>query len=128
MPAESYMDHLSDSFLFTECKRWDVKGKSYFDYPNKYYCKDIGLRNARIGFRQQEMTHIMENIIFNELVIRECAVDIGIVYSNEKNAKGRLAQAAREIDFIGMMTKVFSISASLTFCWMTLSYKKRYRE
>lgn len=98
--AKSYMNHLSDAFLFTECKRWDVKGKSYFDYPNKYYCEDIGLRNARIGFRQQEMTHIMENIIFNELVIRECAVDIGIVYSYEKNAKGRLAQTAREIDFI----------------------------
>lgn len=98
--VKSYMDHLSDSFLFTECKRWDVKGKSYFDYPNKYYCEDIGLRNARIGFRQQEVPHIMENIIFNELVIRECAVDIGIVYSSEKNAKGRLAQIAREIDFI----------------------------
>jgi predicted AAA+ superfamily ATPase len=52
-------------------KRWDVKGKSYFDYPNKYYCEDIGLRNARIGFRQQEMTHIMENTIFNELMVRE---------------------------------------------------------
>ena len=85
--VKAYMDHLSDSFLFTECKRWDVKGKSYFDYPNKYYCEDIGLRNARIGFRQQEMTHIMENIIFNELMIRECSVDIGIVYGNEKNAK-----------------------------------------
>lgn len=81
------MNHLSDFFLFTECKRWDVKGKSYFDYPNKYYCEDIGLRNARIGFRQQEMTHIMENIIFNELMIRECSVDIGIVYGNEKMPK-----------------------------------------
>ena len=98
--VKAYMDHLSDSFLFTECKRWDVKGKSYFDYPNKYYCEDIGLRNARIGFRQQEMTHIMENIIFNELKIRECAVDIGIVYSSEKSAKGRPSQVAREIDFI----------------------------
>ena len=98
--VKAYMDHLSDSFLFTECKRWDVKGKSYFDYPNKYYCEDIGLRNARIGFRQQEMTHIMENIIFNELMIRECSVDIGIVYGNEKNAKGRTTPVAREIDFI----------------------------
>lgn len=98
--VKTYMDHLSDFFLFTECKRWDVKGKSYFDYPNKYYCEDIGLRNARIGFRQQEMTHIMENIIFNELMIRECSVDIGIVYGNEKNAKGRTTPVAREIDFI----------------------------
>ena len=98
--VKAYMNHLSDSFLFTECRRWDVKGKSYFDYPNKYYCEDIGLRNARIGFRQQEMTHIMENIIFNELIIRECAVDIGIVYSSEKNTKGKTAQVAREIDFV----------------------------
>lgn len=98
--VKAYMDHLTDSFLFTECRRWDVKGKSYFDYPNKYYCEDIGLRNARIGFRQQEMTHIMENIIFNELMIRDCAVDIGIVYSNERNVKGKFAPVAREIDFI----------------------------
>ena len=98
--VKTYMDYLSDSFLFAECRRWDVRGKSYFDYPNKYYCEDIGLRNARIGFRQQEMTHIMENIIFNELIIRECAVDIGIVYGSEKNKKGKHVQVAREIDFI----------------------------
>lgn len=98
--VKTYMNYLTDAFLFTECKRWDVKGRNYFDYPNKYYCEDIGLRNARIGFRQQEMTHIMENILFNELIIRECAVDIGVVYSNERNAKGNLAPVAREIDFI----------------------------
>ena len=98
--VKSYIDHLSDSFLFSECKRWDVKGKDYFDYPNKYYCEDIGLRNARIGFRQQEMTHIMENILYNELIIRECAVDIGIVYSNEKDTNGKSNRVAREIDFI----------------------------
>lgn len=94
------MDHLMDAFLFHECKRWDVKGRNYFDYPNKYYCEDIGLRNARIGFRQQELTHIMENIIYNELIIRGCAVDIGIVYGNAKDSKGRTVQVAREIDFI----------------------------
>lgn len=98
--VKSYMDHLADAFLFSECKRYDVRGKSYFDYPNKYYCEDVGLRNARIGFRQQEMTHIMENIIYNELIIRECAVDIGIVYSKETNAKGKPSNVAREIDFI----------------------------
>ena len=98
--VKAYMDYLSDSFLFSECRRWDVRGKNYFDYPNKYYCEDIGLRNARIGFRQQEMTHIMENIIYNELIIRECAVDIGVVYSTEKNAMGKPAQVAREIDFV----------------------------
>lgn len=98
--VKSYMDHLADAFLFTECKRWDVKGKNYFDYPNKYYCEDIGLRNARIGFRQQEMTHIMENILYNDLIIRECAVDIGIVYGKETNAQGKVSTVAREIDFI----------------------------
>lgn len=95
-----YMDHLSDAFLFSECKRWDVKGKNYFDYPNKYYCEDLGLRNARIGFRQQEMTHIMENIIYNDLTIRGCAVDVGVVYGNDKDKKGRTVQVAREIDFV----------------------------
>ena len=92
---KSYM-----AYLFEECKRYDVKGKNYFDYPNKYYCEDIGLRNARIGFRQQEMTHIMENIIYNELRIRGYEVDIGIVYSTEKNKSNNNVQVAREIDFI----------------------------
>ncbi|MDO5445900.1 MAG: ATP-binding protein [Eubacteriales bacterium] len=98
--VKSYIGHLSDAYLFEECRRYDVKGKDYFDYPNKYYCSDLGLRNARIGFRQQEMTHIMENIIYNDLRIRGCEVDIGIVYSSEKNKSGELAKTPREIDFI----------------------------
>ena len=98
--VKSYMSYLDDAFLFSECKRWDVKGKSYFDYPNKYYCEDIGLRNARIGFRQQEMTHIMENIIYNELITRGFAVDVGVVYGSGKDSKGRSTQIAREIDFV----------------------------
>jgi len=97
---KTYMDHLSDAFLFTECKRWDVRGRDYFDFPNKYYCEDIGLRNARIGFRQQEMTHIMENIIYNDLIIRDCCVDVGVVYGTEKDKKGNTVEVAREIDFI----------------------------
>lgn len=96
----AYLKYLQDAYLFEECRRFDVKGKDYFDYPNKYYCDDLGLRNARIGFRQQEMTHIMENIIYNELRIRGFEVDIGIVYGSEKNKSGQLAQVAREIDFI----------------------------
>lgn len=101
--VKSYLNHLSDAYLFEECRRYDVKGKSYFDYPNKYYCEDIGLRNARIGFRQQEMTHIMENIIYNELRIRGCQVDIGVVYSTEKNRSNNNVQVAREIDFIATL-------------------------
>lgn len=96
----SYIDHLEDAFLFSEAKRFDVKGRKYFEYPYKYYCEDIGIRNARIGFRQQEMTHIMENIIYNELIIRGFSVDVGVVYSNEKNASGSYSKTAQEIDFV----------------------------
>lgn len=96
----AYISHLEDAFLFSEAKRYDVKGRKYFEYPYKYYCEDIGLRNARIGFRQQEMTHIMENIIYNELIIRGFAVDVGVVYANEKNTSGSYSKSAREIDFI----------------------------
>ena len=110
--------HLIDAFLFSECKRFDVKGKNYFDYPNKYYCEDVGLRAARIGFRQQELTHIMENVIYNELIIRECSVDIGIVYSSEHDSKNRAIQVAREIDFVassgGKKTYIQSAYALLT--------------
>lgn len=98
--VKSYIGYLADAYLFEECRRYDVKGKDYFDYPNKYYCEDVGLRNARIGFRQQEMTHIMENIIYNDLRIRGCEVDIGIVYGSEKNKAGQTIQVAREIDFV----------------------------
>ncbi len=96
----AYIDHLEDVFLFSEAKRYYVKGRKYFEYPYKYYCEDIGLRNARIGFRQQEMTNIMENIICNELIIRGFSVDVGVVYSNEKNDNGSYSKVAREIDFI----------------------------
>lgn len=96
----AYIDHLEDAFLFSESRRYDVKGRKYFEYPYKYYCEDIGLRNARIGFRQQEMTHIMENIIYNELIIRGFSVDVGVVYSNERDDNGSYSKIAREIDFI----------------------------
>ena len=96
----NYIKHLEDAFLFHECKRYDVKGKAYFEYPMKYYCEDIGLRNARTGFRQMEMTHIMENIICNELIARKFAVDVGVVYENCCNKNGNQVPLQREIDFI----------------------------
>ena len=96
----AYIGHLEDAFLFSESKRYDVKGKSYFDSPNKYYCEDIGLRNARIGFRQQEMTHIMENIIYNELNIRQFSVDVGVVYARTLSEKRNSVRTPREIDFV----------------------------
>ncbi len=96
----AYIGHLEDAFLFSESKRYDLKGKSYFDSPNKYYSEDIGLRNARIGFRQQEMTHVMENIIYNELAIRQLSVDVGVVYARTLNDNGSSVRVPREIDFV----------------------------
>lgn len=96
----SYIGHLEDAFLFSESRRYDIKGKSYFDSPNKYYSEDLGLRNARIGFRQQEMTHIMENIIYNELVNRQFLVDVGVVYARTVNQAGNSVRTPREIDFV----------------------------
>ncbi|NLN48119.1 MAG: ATP-binding protein [Clostridiales bacterium] len=96
----AYIAHLMDAFLFSESKRYDIKGKAYFDWPSKYYSEDLGLRNARIGFRQQEMTHIMENIIYNELKTRQFSVDIGVVYTRTKNEKGNFIKSPREIDFV----------------------------
>ena len=98
--ARSYITHLQDAFLFSESKRYDVRGKSYFDSPNKYYSEDIGLRNARIGFRQQEITHIMENIVYNELVNRGFSVDVGVVYARTINENGNSVRTPREIDFV----------------------------
>ncbi len=96
----TYIEHLLDAFLFSESKRYDVKGKSYFDSPSKYYCEDIGLRNARIGFRQQETTHIMENIVYNELINRRFSVDVGVVYARTINQNGNSVRTPKEIDFV----------------------------
>ncbi len=96
----AYIGHLQDAFLFSESKRYDIKGKAYFDSSNKYYCEDIGLRNARLGFRQQEITHIMENIIYNELIRRQFSVDVGIVYARATNQNGNSVRVPREIDFV----------------------------
>lgn len=98
--VKAYIDYLEDAFLFSQSKRYDVKGKSYFDFPNKYYCEDVGLRNARIEFRQQELTHIMENIVYNELKIRGFSVDVGVVFAREKNQNGNVVRTPREIDFV----------------------------
>ena len=97
---KSYLEYLKDAFLFCECKRYDVKGKAYFEYPMKYYCEDIGLRNARTGFRQMEMTHIVENMICSELRQRDFNIDVGIVYENGKSKNGSNIKISREIDFI----------------------------
>ena len=95
----NYLDYLIESFLFLNARRYDIKGKKYFEYPSKYYCTDIGLRNARLNFRQQEETHIMENIIYNTLVCRDYSVDVGVVEIVESNS-GKRTKKQCEIDFI----------------------------
>ncbi len=95
----NYLEYLSESFLFNNAKRYDVKGKKYFEYPSKYYCVDIGLRNARLNFRQLEDTHIMENIIYNELLSRGYFVDVGVVEIIETK-EGHRSKKQCEIDFV----------------------------
>lgn len=97
--VSNYLNYLTESFLFSNAKRYDVKGKKYFEYPSKYYCADVGLRNARLNFRQQEETHIMENIIYNELLCRGFSVDVGVVEIVE-NSKGKKTKRQCEIDFV----------------------------
>lgn len=94
-----YLDYLAESFLFNVAKRYDIKGKKYFEYPSKYYCTDVGLRNARLNFRQQEETHIMENIIYNELLCRGYSVDVGVVEIVKTN-DGKRTKSQVEIDFV----------------------------
>ncbi len=94
-----YLECLTDAFLFTKAQRYDVKGKQYFSYPNKYYSVDVGLRNARLRFRQQEETHIMENIIYNELRCRGYSVDVGVVEITE-TVDGKRVKKQCEIDFV----------------------------
>ena len=97
---KNYLDYLIDSFLISRAKRYDIKGKRYINSPAKYYFEDIGLRNARLEFRQTEENHIMENIIYNELRIRGFRVDVGLVehYSKDKNNKSVKKQL--EVDFV----------------------------
>ncbi|MBO4357493.1 MAG: ATP-binding protein [Candidatus Methanomethylophilaceae archaeon] len=96
----TYLDYLMDAFIFSEAERYDVKGKKYFSYPQKYYCEDLGLRNARLNFRQQEITHLMENAIYNELCARGYSVDVGVVIMNGKDSDGKSTRIPKEIDFV----------------------------
>ena len=96
---KKHLDHLEDAFLFSKAQRYDVKGRRYLDYPEKYYAEDLGLRNARLNFRQTEKTHLMENAIYNELVARGCNVDVGVV-SIERQVDGKRDLRQYEIDFI----------------------------
>ena len=96
----NYINYFEDSFLISKAKRYDIKGKKYINSPMKYYFEDIGLRNARLNFRQTEESHVMENIIYNELKMRKYNVDVGIVEVYEKNKKGNRILKKYEVDFI----------------------------
>lgn len=92
--VSDYIKHIADSFLIMTAKRYDIKGKAYFNYPSKYYYTDIGLRNARLNYRQYDPGHIMENIVYNELIRRGYSADVGVVYDRKKN------NSPKEIDFV----------------------------
>ena len=106
----SYLKYLQDSFLINKAERYDIKGKKYIQSPFKFYFSDIGLRNARLNFRQQEETHIMENVIYNELLIRGYNIDVGVVYIREGDAKKQI-----EVDFVcNQFNKKYYIQSALS--------------
>ncbi|MBQ7501555.1 ATP-binding protein [bacterium] len=113
--VKKYIECLEDSFLIDSASRYDIKGKRYIGAPLKYYFGDLGLRNARLNFRQIEENHAMENIIFNELKARGYNVDIGIIVSNETDRSGKKIRKQLEIDFVcNKGSKRFYIQSALT--------------
>ncbi len=95
-----YLDMFEDAFILSKAYRYDIKGKKYMETPLKYYFTDVGLRNARLNFRQQEENHIMENVIFNELMVRGFDVDVGVVEYSHYDASGKKVRSQLEIDFV----------------------------
>lgn len=95
-----YLDYFVDAFMISKAKRYDIKGKSYIESPLKYYFSDVGLRNARLNFRQQEEPHVMENVIYNELLLRGFSVDVGIVEYGVKADDGKSKRIQLEVDFV----------------------------
>ena len=98
--VSTYINYLTEAFMINKAERYDIKGKKYISTPSKYYFSDIGLRNARLNFRQQEENHIMENIIFNELLVRGLNVDVGIVDHWTTDLKGKRIKKQLEVDFV----------------------------
>lgn len=110
-----YLDYFIDAFIINKAFRYDVKGRKYIETPLKYYFTDIGLRNARMNFRQQEENHIMENIIYNELVVREFDIDVGCVEYNHRDAEGKKIRSQLEIDFVANKgSRRYYIQSALT--------------
>ena len=97
---KKYLDYFEDSFLIESAYRYDIKGKAYIETPKKYYFSDLGLRNARLNFRQFELTHAMENVIYNELRMRGYRVDVGVVPIAIKDKNGKVVRKQLEVDFV----------------------------
>ena len=97
---KKYLDYFEDSFLMESAQRYDIRGKAYIETPKKYYFSDLGLRNSRINFRQFEQTHVMENILYNELRMRGYNVDVGVVTIAQKDAAGKVIRKQLEVDFV----------------------------
>ncbi len=97
---DRYLEYFINAFLINKANRYDVKGKKYIKTPRKYYYTDVGLRNARLGFRQQEETHIMENVLYCDLIRRGYDVDIGVVEQNIKTGEGKKVRKQLEVDFV----------------------------
>ena len=98
--VKTYLDYMQDAFLMERAVRYDIKGRKYIDTPAKYYFEDLGLRNIRLNFRQTEHTHLMENLIYNELRMRGYSVDVGQVTQNTKNENGISERKQLEVDFV----------------------------
>ncbi|MCM1127146.1 MAG: ATP-binding protein [Lachnospiraceae bacterium] len=97
---KKYLDYFEDSFLMESAQRYDIRGKAYIETPRKYYFSDLGLRNSRINFRQFEQTHVMENILYNELRMRGYNVDVGVVPIAQKDSDGKVTRRQLEVDFV----------------------------
>jgi predicted AAA+ superfamily ATPase len=111
----SYLDCFIDAYILSKAYRYDIKGRSYIDTPLKYYFTDIGLRNARLNFRQQEENHIMENILYNELIARDFNIDVGVLEYNHVDENGKKVRRQLEVDFVVNKTdKRYYIQSALT--------------
>ncbi|MCD8118676.1 MAG: DUF4143 domain-containing protein [Lachnospiraceae bacterium] len=110
-----YLDYFIDAFILYKACRYDIKGKKYLETPLKYYFTDVGLRNARLNFRQQEENHIMENILFNKLTVRDFDVDVGMLEYSHRDSAGKCIRSQLEIDFVANKgSKRYYIQSALT--------------
>jgi predicted AAA+ superfamily ATPase len=120
-----FIDYLEDAFMISSASRYDIKGKRYIGAPKKFYFADLGLRNARLNFRQFEETHLMENAIYNELLYRGFNVDVGVVELAQKNENGSVSRKNLEIDFVcNLGTERLYIQSA----YMLLDDKKMHQE